>query len=170
MSNRLFNLKTNEIYGWFTGCDALNHQILMGIDWNAEVCIQFNGDGDLLSVVERPFDSNGQEVAQAVDESPLILTPEGTTRLNSRFQKWTQDKITNPCAILVSEFWVPNRFIGIEAMPAEYSDFLEDPESADEIDQVEMPTLIQDWIDENLFVFWWNEDYWMSPSGEVNSH
>lgn len=168
--SKKYALATNENYGWYTGRTPDNRQALMGVDVNAEICVLFDANGEKLESIERCFDRDGNRVTDAITEWPFHLTGFGATQVRRRFELWLQSTIAERCPIVVKEFGVDNRFIGIEPLPSDYADYLADPTDIDDDGREEMPTRIQNWLTSNLYVFWWNEDYWMNPDGSVNAH
>ncbi len=168
--SKKYILAPNDDYGWYTGRTTDNRQALMGLDVNAEICVLFDANGEKLESIERCFDRDGNRVTEAVTDWPFHLTESASTQVMSRFEHWLQSTIAKRCPITIKEFGVDNRFIGIEPMPSDYAEYLANPTSIDDEDRNEMPTLIEDWLTDNLYVFWWNEDYWMNPDGSVNSH
>ena len=170
MNTRTYTLASNEVYGWHTGRTNDGHQALLGLDINAEVCVLFDLDGRRVHTIERCFDRDGTPVAAPITNWPFHLTDSGRKRVNDRFRCWRHEIIVSEQAIVVEEFDVAGRHIGIEPMPSDYVDFLDDPCTVAEDQRVEFRELIDDWKAAGLYVFWWNEDYYMNLDGSVNSH
>ena len=167
---RQYKLAPNEIYGWHTGTTSDGNQALMGLDINAEVCVVFDTGGRMIQAIERCFDRDGTPVESPITNWPFFLTDSGRQQVEVRFNLWLNETIANQQPIFIQEFSVDERFIGIEPMPADYIDFLDDPASVAKEDREELPALIEDWKASNMYVFWWNESYWMAPDGSVSSH
>lgn len=165
-----YKLESNEYYGWRTGIMSDGDQVLMGLDINAEICIVFDSRGKMIDGIERCFDRDGATVDAPIKNWPFCLSTKGNAIAQSRFKSWRQLAIDTEQPIVVEEFWFDNRFIGIEPMPSDYVDFLDDPTSFDEEERAEFPAMIAEWQSSNMYVFWWNENYWMNPDGSVNSH
>jgi hypothetical protein len=165
-----YKLASDNAYGWYTGVMKDGNQALLGLDINAEICVVFDLDGRMIHTIERCFDQNGTPSERPITDWPFFLTDLGRQKVEQRFHLWLRETIASEQPIIVQEFDIAERFIGIEPMPGDYIEFLDNPDSVDEEDRPELAAIIDDWKARGFYVFWWNEYYWMNPDGSVNSH
>lgn len=166
---RLYTLKSHDGYGFWTGRTSTGKQVLMGVDWNALVCLRFSNGGDFLMCIERPFDVDGQPINTPVTQIPHHVSEQGQRLIDERFEKWRDEVIVEQSPIRFKEFFHPERFIGVEEIPSFYQDFLNDPSEFSDEDRDAIPAEIQNWKDREDFVFWFNENYDCNKDGEVVS-
>ena len=146
---RIYKLHSHPEYGFYVGATPSGTQILVGYDVNALISVSFDADGSLLKVTEIPYEKKDQ-----TDE---------------KLEAWLEELDFVEGPISVREFFLEGRFIGIEDMPAEYADFLEDDSEFSAEDRMHIPKYIEDWKKRGDFVFWWNENYWCDREGFVHS-
>jgi hypothetical protein len=141
---RLYAIQ-DDFYHYRTGyLDDGNQVLLLSDDEGARVAespwVEFDGEGDLITV-------HPGEVTP-ISKPALSFTP-GTIR--------------------VKPFFLPDLWIGIRNLPDHYQKFLDNPADASEEERRYYPEKIRDWRESGSFVLWFNEDYYLSKDGEVES-
>lgn len=167
---RLFTLRSEPIYGWHVGHTKDGRQALMGIDLNAMVCLLFDPNGSLDTILEQPFRQDGQPCTVPLEEIPFRLTEEGNSLVEVRFEAWRQEIIVDEAPIQIQLFQHPKRFISLQELPSHFEEFLESPESYSAEYQDLYRREIRKWKERGDFTFNWNEDFDCSADGTVHSH
>jgi hypothetical protein len=166
---RKYLLQSNPYYGWYTGRTPEGLQALLGVDWNALVCLLFNAEGEYVRCAEVYFSETGELRETPETGSPFHLQEGVREQLEVALERWVDDVLAAEETIEVLEFHHPDRFIGIAALPSHLEDFVEDPQSIEPEHRARYAESLQRWQASGGFVFWWNEDYYCNPDGTVHS-
>lgn len=167
--SRRYTLQSNSIYGWFTGGTADGLRVLMGIDWNAMICMRFDAAGNYVGCEERYFGHDGEPTNAPVTKSPFHLASVAGERVEERFDDWKRDMLNWEGPIETEEFHHPTRFIGVEPFPDWYQQMLENPSAYSPQQRAQLESSIDRWRKDGDFVFWWNENYLCNADGTVHS-
>ena len=156
---RLYTLRHDQ--GYFdTGTTDDGRQVFAYWDSQEPMAVFFDGDGNLL----------GCEVRQLSIDAPYG-TPECEALISQAVQLWQDEIGFQPKPIRVRRFALPEHELGIEDRPDHYETFLKAPEleEPDEEEREGMFEQIREWDEENSFVLYWGNDYWVNADGEVTS-
>jgi hypothetical protein len=166
MNQRLYNIQSHPEYGFYTGILANQHQALMSED----VLIEFDTEGNHVQTTYRELPERLWMVGvlKALNEMPAdtaIVQKDNHVSL----VEWQVQIGFVSRTISVKKFFLSESCTGIDDLPGEYLDFLENPEAFDEEEQEYLPEEIQGWEESRDFVFYWGNDYYMNEAGEVHS-
>ena len=137
-----------------------------------------NGNQVLMDGFSRvEFDSGGNVVATSCPEDTSYtvqaLDAEGSV-LSAYFRPTDLPPPSvmppfTPGTISVKPFFLTECSIGIRDLPDHLQEFLDHPENADEEERRYYPEEVKEWRERGSFVLWWNEDYFLSKEGELES-
>jgi hypothetical protein len=150
-STRLYNLQTHKEYGFYTGKNNGNQQVLVGFSWNTDkslptlMMITFDEDGKFVKAFEKPI--------------------KPSERTNERLINFFNSIGFVEMSVSIQKFFV-SVDIGIEDMPLIYRDFNENPDDYTKEAKLFFSSEVERWNKENLYVFWWMKDYWMNCDGK----
>ena len=150
-SDRLYPIKSNKGYGFFTGRLADGRQALVTCGIQKKLCAYlFSTEGDYLGVERR--------------EPKLIAEPEelGAATNDRELHDYLAKEFGfTPDLIRVKEFDEPAELVSINPLPR----YLDESELDDESYLVDL----RQWVEDGAFVLiTWN-DYWLNANGEVTA-
>jgi hypothetical protein len=152
---RLFPLRGDEGY-FHTGTTPDGRQVVAGLLCPFVAAYFFRPDGSFESVEKRP-------VAFFADKDPpyRIFAPE----VEAEEAQWLADFRLKPGPIGLQAFFDSKEWIGIELLP----EHLKDPDDGEEPYEEGWLEDCRAWDESGRFVFWWGNDYFIGPDGEVES-
>lgn len=155
-SSYLYTLDSAPSYFWYTG-RLLDRQVFWGIanDWFVE--ITFADDGHLLE--ERHTQLKRSELLE-------LVGPEAGETLLHRGTWGTQVELA---PIKVLRFWIPAIRTGIEDLFETGKESIIEPESFSELELSDIEDSIQIWQERKQFIFWFDNEYYMSRGGKVEA-
>lgn len=161
-TDRLFPLSS---YGdeYLTGHCADGRQVVMGLLCPHLVVYLFDANGRLLSGERQLWN----HPAPRLNSGPFDIYNEAfRTSLDVQFRELQQSLGYSQSPIRVREFFDPDNWVGIEALPSHYRDL---ETIANEEERKEFIISRDRWLADGCFVWWWAKDYYMSKDGEVES-
>jgi hypothetical protein len=137
----------------------------MGLMYPRLVAIFFDSSGSLLEVRTRPLPFEAKSMAPG---GPYMLFGgEFRRKLAVELSSWQSEMGFQEGTISVKPYWLPEYWTGIEDIPQGLREMLENPEEIeDEEDRRLCLEVIEGWIQDGNFVFWWCENYHMNRDGE----
>jgi len=163
-----FPLRKDQGYFW-TGVTEEGKQVIIANTVRELFVLFFDQDGNYLAAERVPITTP----AKRDPDSGAYITDSAFDTAVDLQSKEIKDRLQCvPSDILIKRFSHSDLVAGIEALPAEYQDFLEsDTHDYDEEDRKDLEAAIKEWQDQGCFVLvLWGIGYWMSASGEVTSH
>lgn len=158
----LYSIATNIPY-FYTGHLADGTQTLMGVQLPHILMIEFDADGNYLKTSLKEFSEERQPTDAALVEA------DAENEFSAHIYGWQVELKVIPSTISVKRFYLPERFIGITDLPEHYQQVLDYPENFTEERLQELQGDIEAWRGSGEFVLDWDEDYYMSEKGEVES-
>ncbi len=83
-------------------------------------------------------------------------------------EEWKNEIGLIPVTIKVKKFWLAKHLLGIEEYPSHFQEALSAP-TIDVAEKTEIINSIELWKEQNQFVLWWGNDYWLDQTGSVIS-
>lgn len=161
LDGRLYNIQ-NDVYHYHTGLLENGNQVLMGVQLPELVMVEFNPEGHFVELAARDISGKLQRYncgLYELDDDMLLV----------ELRIWQSEIGLTPSTISVREFFFPDRWIGIKDIPEHYQDVIERPEDYDEERRRQLQDDIREWSEDGSFVLYWNEDYYLSKEGELES-
>jgi hypothetical protein len=155
---RRYAIKPDEGY-FCAGVTADSKQVLMGLFCPNLVAFDFDLEGNLLRVDQRPV-----PFFQGVTP-PYNIYDE---RIPPLIESWKKEMGFRPATIRVKRFFSAEHSIGIEDYPAHFHEILSDPAAGDE-EKADIHDSMELWDKDGQFVLLWGNDYWLDGSGRVVS-
>jgi hypothetical protein len=149
-----YPIKSHSDYLFGTGRGA-KRQILAGVVGNAEMTVEFDDEGNLLSTRAEPFGRRSSNRTDSVHD----LVREAC--LNAG--------VVPDVRIEVRRFHLDSHLIGIDDIPEDLAEFLNHPMAFPKSQHDDLKAAIDAWQQEALFVFWWGQSFYMDLSGSVTS-
>lgn len=107
------------------------------------------------------FDTEGNKV-------DYVARPNATHAPNEpALRAWQAELGFVARTVHVKQFEVPEMGLGIEDLPSHLQDFVDDPESSDEPE--ELAEALRTWRADDAFVLHWGNDLWLDRDGHVTS-
>jgi hypothetical protein len=141
-------------------------QVLLGLLCPEVVTYFFSAAGDLTGVERRAWRTPAPRLG---DVGPYqISEPAFAAEIERQIEDWKRELAAADGPIHIHAFFDDAHFVGIEPIPGH----LEEPDDDAEAPQEREERLVErkEWIQSGRFVFWWAEDYWMTPQGDVVSN
>lgn len=157
---RLYNITTNTPY-FYTGRLSDGTQMLIGVQPPNLVGIVFDVTGDYLETSLKQMDQEQEPTAEDQDKADAAFS--------ALIHEWQTDLGVVPGTISVNQFCLPERFIGITDLPEHYQEVLDHPENFTEERLQMLRGDIEAWRANGQFVLNWDEDYYMSEEGDLDS-
>jgi hypothetical protein len=148
---RLYTLNLNGHYDFHTGSIKDGLQVLASHYHPLLLIIVFDQDGNLKEVLERNFVEEGVPVR---DDKALL-------------QQWLGSMGFEEAPIIVREFFLPDKKIGVRELTDGMYDFLNDPSQFSEVEAENYQQWIPGWKASKEFVFWWHQDFWCDAEGYI---
>jgi len=158
----LYPLQSHSDY-WFHVGRSEAEQAIFGYINNKLLHITFSPAGDLIAVREAIFQP--QNLAPS-SELTLEKLHEAIDTQAMRYRKMR--RLKDAC-IHIKRFSLPRYNIGIRDVSDDLETFIFDPGSYDLADRIDLGETLQAWKEESLFVFWWDEDFYVDSEGLVSS-
>ena len=162
---RLYKIATNVPY-FYTGRLADGAQTLMGVQPPDLVGVVFSVDGDYIKTLTKHI---SQERRLTTQDQSEVVPDADEDEFSAYIYEWQTELKVMPDTISVKQFYLPERYIGISDLPEHYQEVLDHPENFSEERLRELQGDIQAWRGSGEFVLDWDEDYYMSEEGEVES-
>ena len=123
------------------------------------------------------FDSSGNLVDLQQSPIPKFVRERIQDRELNRLQELFQNHLVeelgrlglNEGQVRVKRFLLQERAIGIGDLPDYLQEYLSNPDSFPPSEALDLADTIQAWKEEDLFVFWWEEEYTVDSEGIVAS-
>ena len=160
-NHRLYNIQNSEIY-FHTGHLENGNQVLMGIQFPDIALLEFDPQGNYLSIAARGIPKQFLSVRNGIYWADDIV-------LQALIKNWQDEIGFIPGTISVKPFFLPDQWIGIQDLPDHYLEFLNQPENYDEERRLQLQEDIRQWRESGDFVLYWSEDYYLNQEGEVES-
>jgi|SRR6516225_2508834 len=155
---RRYAIKPDEGY-FYAGKTADNKQVLMGLFCPNLLAFNFDLEGNLLSVDQRPV-----PFFQSLTP-PYNIYDE---RMPPLIESWKKQMGFHPATIRVKRFFSAEHYIGIEDYPDHFHETLSDPTAGDE-EKADIRHSLELWDKHEQFVLHWGNEYWLDGSGRVVS-
>lgn len=143
-----------------TGKLANSSQIILGVQFPQLVLLNFDASGGYLGY-------------SSFELPPLLRSPAAIHSFSlcdlPKVIELQSESGLIPSSISVYSFFVSELQIGIEDLPEHYVEFLKHPECFDDDEGIEWRTSISQWQEEENFVFFWGNDYYLNKQGECQS-
>ena len=161
--DRLYNIQ-NSTYYFHTGCLTDGHQVLMGVQMPEAVLLLFDASGNYECTHVRDFST-----LPSTDFSQGFYAQEGISHISEKeIPAWQEEIGYVPGTIRVKRFFLPERWIGIREIPEDYEEEAINADFPDE-EAEEMREVRRRWYADQSFVLCFDEDYYMSEDGDVDS-
>ncbi len=168
MSNsrqRLYQIATTIPY-FYTGRLMDGTQMLMGVQPPNLVGVVFDADGNYLRTSLKQL---SREQRPTLRDQPEVNPKSAEDEFSAYIYGWQRELKLIAGTISVKQFSLPERWIGIRDLPEHYQEVLDHPENFSEERLRELQGDIQEWRESGEFVLDWDEDYYLSKEGELDS-
>lgn len=155
----LYNIQNDDYY-FTTGCSS-HRQFLIGFQLPNLILLTFDLEGNFLTL-------SLKDVAGRIPSLSAGNLYVSSDAITVEAKKWANELNMTLQTISVKQFSVPEYWIGIKELPDHYQDVLNNPSEYGS-DLNELYEEIDTWRKRGDYVFYWNEDYYMSKEGEVIS-
>jgi hypothetical protein len=152
----LYTIQADDCH-FDTGVLPNGHQVLIGIQLPEIVIVEFDPEGNFITTTTTKL-SHPNLTPSLFDEA--VQADLGRWKRKARFE---------PKNISVKAFFVTERWIGIADLPEHYRDFLDNPGNYSQDDAHFFTEEIQRWRAQGSFVLHFDEDYYYSREGELES-
>ncbi len=162
---RLYKIATTVPY-FYTGRLMDGTQMLMGVQPPNLVGVVFDPDGNYLTTSLKQISREQRPTLR--DQSEIDPTS-AEDEFSAYIYDWQRELKLRTETISVKQFSLPERWIGIRDLPEHYQEVLDHPENFSEERLQELQGDIEAWRGSGEFVLDWDEDYYMSEEGELDS-
>ena len=156
--NYHYKLQSHLPYGFWVG-KSDKFQAVWGVNNNYAELIWFDLEGNFVSLDKVAFDDTSK-ISNELDFDEVT---------NKLIQNVRQKFGLADETILVKRFWLEKLEAGIEDLTETMKEFLTNSDSFEEEEAAEYKELIEDWKDEQQYVFWWGQDFYVSKEGFVET-
>jgi hypothetical protein len=150
---------------YITGRGDGGHAIIIGLRYPYICAVLFDASGKLTEVRIRPLPFRARAMREGGPY--LIEDPDFQDRYIAQAQIWGAELGFSEQSIVIERFAFPEFDLGIENLPRHMQHFRSNPDESSEEDKRELPKMIEEWIAEGNFVFWWGNDYYLDKEGEI---
>lgn len=166
----LYNIAINIPY-FYTGRSSNGTQTLMGVQMPDLVMVVFDADGNYLRTDLKAIPQDREPDDREPVNAPQVETDvdSAENEFSAYINEWQTDLGVVPGTISVKQFYLPERFIGITDLPEHYQEVLDHPENFTEERLQMLRRDIEAWRTNGQFVLDWDEDYYMSEEGDLDS-
>jgi hypothetical protein len=167
VGERLFPIQSQG-YDFFTGICADGRQVVMGLLCPELVAYFFDAHGSLVGAQRRTWSDAAADVAGRVPPY-RIFNDEFKALIGLQRREWEGELGFRTATIHVKEFFDHELGVGIELLPAYLREIETAPWFRDTQERERAAKLRNRWVEDGNFVWYWAKDYYMSPTGEVES-
>lgn len=157
----LYMLQSHSDY-WFVVGKNSHAQIVFGIAHGKLLTLTLNPHGDLIK-----WEQEMVPRFRRVDQGRLLTVLYDW--FADRVAKLPSDIFQPTDVIAVKRFWIPDHNVGISDIPDDAAEFASHPLEYTAAERLEYTGLLEDWMEEDLFVWWWNQSFTVDAAGWVTS-
>lgn len=161
----MFRIQSHPANDYSTGKNPAGEPIIIGLLYPYLCCLLFDISGEFVEARFRHVACPARTVRKG---GPfLIEDPDFQDALHKQIALWGEELEFEEQPILIQKFASPEFLLGIELLPRHFSQFQDAPDDFTEEDRFEYPTMIDEWLADGNFVFWWRTDYYLDKHGEI---
>jgi hypothetical protein len=160
-NEQLYRLKNEDLY-FYTGLIHGNLQAITGIQLPELILIEFGLKGDYIRIVTKELEL---ETGRSDQDSYGITEEDALEQLLT----WQNEIEFLSAAITVKKFFLPDRWIGIKDLPDHYQEVLDRPQDPNDERDKQLREDIRRWMENGDYVFYWDEEYYISKEGDIES-
>lgn len=156
--NYLYHIRTQPSYYFCVGASK-SMQALWGIIGETVHLISFSITGDLLDV--KSFGWN--DFNSSIDEKSY------DSLIWAASLRFVKEYDLESDTISVKRFWIENLNAGVEDVSDTIKEMIQSPEIFDSVELADCTESFEAWKQEDQYVFWWEQNYYMSKDGDVET-